>query len=177
MSGTRRRPPQPPLPAAVRRTAVAGAVPVSGSGSSAKAQALGRTAAGKTGTTDDYRSAWFIGYTRQLATSVVLVKEDPAHPQLQSLAGMGGLRKVFGGDIPTEIWTRYMRDALAGLPDLPFPAAPSLGPGTNEPGVPSASPTPVRHVGGKPGKRTTTTATPGPGTPATGPKCHAHKCR
>ncbi len=156
---------------------MAGAVPVSGSGSSAEAQALGRTAAGKTGTTDDYRSAWFIGYTRQLATSVVLFKEDPAHPQLQSLAGVGGLRKVFGGDIPTEIWTRYMRDALAGLPDLPFPAAPSLGPGTNEPGVPSASPTPARHVGGRPGKHRTTTATPGPGTPATGPKCHTHKCR
>ncbi|WP_094215904.1 transglycosylase domain-containing protein [Streptomyces diastatochromogenes] len=147
-------------------------------GTGTKAQALGRTAAGKTGTTDDYRSAWFIGYTRQLATSVVLFKEDPAHPQLQSLAGVGGLQKVFGGDIPTEIWTGYMRDALVGLPDLPFPAPTSLGPGTDEPGVPSASPTPAptKHVG-RPGKRTTPTATPSPGLPTTRPKCRPHKCR
>lgn len=56
-------------------------------GTGTRAQTLGRSAAGKTGTTDDYRSAWFIGYTRQLATSVVLFKEDPAHPQLQSRGG------------------------------------------------------------------------------------------
>ncbi|MFI2201818.1 transglycosylase domain-containing protein [Streptomyces sp. NPDC020192] len=149
-------------------------------GTGTRAQALGRNAAGKTGTTDDYRSAWFIGYTRQLATSVVLFKEDPAHPQLQSLAGVGGLQKVFGGDIPTEIWTRYMRDALTGLPDLPLPAPAPLGPGTNEPGVPSPSPShtpaPAKHTGG-PGRRTTTAPTPGPGVPGTGTKCHAHKCR
>ncbi|MGV4987103.1 transglycosylase domain-containing protein [Streptomyces sp. NRAIS4] len=149
-------------------------------GTGTKAQALGRTAAGKTGTTDDYHSAWFIGYTRQLATSVVLFKEDPAHPQLQSLAGVGGLQKVFGGDIPTEIWTAYMRDALSGLPDLPFPAPAPLGHGSNEPGVPSPSPKPThpraKHAT-RPGKRTPGTATPGPGAPAPGTKCHGHKCR
>ena len=47
-------------------------------GTGTKAQALGRTAAGKTGTTDDYHSAWFIGYTPQLTTSVVLFREDAA---------------------------------------------------------------------------------------------------
>ncbi|MGW2425499.1 transglycosylase domain-containing protein [Streptomyces sp. NPDC001709] len=149
-------------------------------GTGTKAQALGRTAAGKTGTTDDYHSAWFVGYTRQLATSVVLFKEDPAHPQLQSLAGVGGLQKVFGGDIPTEIWTAYMRDALSGLPDLPFPAPAPLGHGSNEPGVPSPSPKPThpraKHAT-RPGKRTPGTATPGPGAPAPGTKCHGHKCR
>ncbi|OLZ74165.1 hypothetical protein AV521_00220 [Streptomyces sp. IMTB 2501] len=148
-------------------------------GTGTKAQALGRTAAGKTGTTDDYRSAWFIGYTRQLATSVVLFKEDPAHPQLQSLAGVGGLQKVFGGDIPTEIWTRYMSDALSGLPDLPFPAPASLGRGTDEPGVPSASPAPAKHAAkrvGRPGGRTTGTAAPRPGLPTARPKCRPHKC-
>ncbi|AOR31720.1 hypothetical protein BFF78_12245 [Streptomyces fodineus] len=146
-------------------------------GTGTKAQALGRTAAGKTGTTDDYRSAWFIGYTRQLATSVVLFKEDPAHPQLQSLAGVGGLQKVFGGDIPTEIWTRYMSDALSGLPDLPFPAPASLGRGTDEPGVPSASPTPrpAKRAGGH-GRHTTTTGTPRPSLPTARPKCRPHKC-
>ncbi|MGW1166382.1 transglycosylase domain-containing protein [Streptomyces sp. NPDC002550] len=146
-------------------------------GTGTRAQALGRTAAGKTGTTDDYRSAWFIGYTRQLATSVVLFKEDPAHPQLQSLAGVGGLQKVFGGDIPTEIWTQYMHDALSGLPDLPFPAPAPLGKGSNEPGAPSPKPThsPAKHAGRR-DKRTPGTATPGPGAPAPGPRCRPHRC-
>lgn len=144
-------------------------------GTGTKAQALGRTAAGKTGTTDDYRSAWFIGYTPQLATSVVLFREDPTHPQLQSLAGVGGLQKVFGGDIPTEIWTQYMRDALAGLPDAPFPAPAPLGHGTDESGAPSPSPsaTPGKR-GGSTGKKTTTTTRR---TPTASPKCHHHKCR
>jgi membrane peptidoglycan carboxypeptidase len=147
-------------------------------GTGTKAQALGRTAAGKTGTTDDYRSAWFIGYTPQLATSVVLFREDPAHPQLQSLVGVGGLQKVFGGDIPTAIWTQYMRDALTGLPDAPFPTPTPMAHGTDEPGAPSPSPSelPARR-GAKTGKKATGTAAPTPGTPTTRTKCHPHRCR
>ncbi|MET7379051.1 transglycosylase domain-containing protein [Streptomyces sp. NPDC005526] len=147
-------------------------------GTGTKAQALGLTAAGKTGTTDDFKSAWFVGYTPRLATSVVLFREDPAHPQLQSLIGVGGLRKVFGGDIPTEIWTQYMRDALAGLPDVPFPAPAPLGRGADEPGVPSPSPSASRPGrGGKTGKKSPSTAAPTPGAPVNRTKCHAHKCR
>ncbi|MEU1596967.1 transglycosylase domain-containing protein [Streptomyces sp. NPDC005708] len=145
-------------------------------GTGTKAQAVGRTAAGKTGTTDDYRSAWFIGYTPQLATSVLLFREDPNHPRLESLVGVGGLQKVFGGDIPTEIWTEYMRGALAGLPDAPFPAPASLGHGTNEYGAPSPSPSkPRKHADGQDGqggdhhRRTGSTRTAVPG-------CHRHKC-
>ncbi|MCX4408378.1 MULTISPECIES: transglycosylase domain-containing protein [unclassified Streptomyces] len=146
-------------------------------GTGTKAQALGRTAAGKTGTTDDYRSAWFIGYTPQLATSVVLFREDSNHPQLQSLAGVGGLQKVFGGDIPTEIWTQYMRDALAGLPDASFPVPASLGRGTDEPGAPTPSPSaaPAKRSG-KTGKRAAATVAPTPDAPAKRPKCRHHKC-
>ncbi len=146
-------------------------------GTGTKAQALGRTAAGKTGTTDDYRSAWFVGYTRQLATSVVLFREDAAHPQLQSLVGVGGLQKVFGGDIPTDIWTQYMRDALAGLPDAPFPTPAPLGRGTDEPGAPSPSPTRTPDKRGtKPARKTTSTAAPSPGAPTTRTRCRHHKC-
>ena len=151
-------------------------------GTGTKAQALGRTAAGKTGTTDDYRSAWFIGYTPQLATSVVLFREDSNHPQLQSLVGVGGLQKVFGGDIPTAIWTQYMRAALTGLPDAPFPAPTSLGDGTDEFGALSPSPSPSPSTAptkddGKPGKNTTTAPAPTPGAPTTRAKCNHHKCR
>ena len=87
---------------------------------------------------------------------------------------------MFGGDIPTEIWTAYMRNALTGRPDLPFPTPAPLGHGTNEPGVPSPSPSPspnhTKHAG-RPDKRPPTTFTPRPGQPTTGAKCHAHKCR
>ncbi|MFF7751940.1 transglycosylase domain-containing protein [Streptomyces sp. NPDC007971] len=156
-------------------------------GTGTKAAALGRTAAGKTGTTDDYRSAWFVGYTRQLATSVVLFREDPAHPQLQSLVGVGGLQKVFGGDIPTDIWTRYMGDALTGLPDTPFPAPAPLGRGADEPGVPRPSPSESHDKKGdrtrrtdrtgRPGKRPSSTAAATPAAPTAAPKCHHHRCR
>ncbi|MES4889462.1 penicillin-binding transpeptidase domain-containing protein [Streptomyces sp. NPDC096012] len=54
-------------------------------GTGTNAQALGRPAAGKTGTTDDYKSAWFIGYTPQLVTSVAMFKEDPKNAGLQSM--------------------------------------------------------------------------------------------
>ncbi|MFF3907309.1 transglycosylase domain-containing protein [Streptomyces sp. NPDC001848] len=146
-------------------------------GTGTKAQALGRTAAGKTGTTDDYRSAWFIGYTPQLATSVVLFREDPDHPQLQSLVGVGGLQKVFGGDIPTEIWTQYMRDALAGLPDAAFPGPAPLGHGADELGAPSPSPSrtaPPAKRGGSTGKKTSTTTKHAP---TSSPVCRHRKCR
>ncbi|MFD1660387.1 transglycosylase domain-containing protein [Streptomyces caeni] len=163
------------LPAAVADnvTDVLRGVIVRGTGT--KAQALGRTAAGKTGTTDDFRSAWFVGYTRQLATSVVLFREDPNNPQLQSLIGVGGLQKVFGGDIPTEIWAEYMRQALAGLPDVPFPAPASLGHGTDEPGAPSPpASTPPGKRPGSTGKKAPTTTQH---TPTTRSTCHHRKCR
>ncbi|MEY9843220.1 transglycosylase domain-containing protein [Streptacidiphilus sp. MAP5-3] len=111
-------------------------------GTGTNALALGRNAAGKTGTTDDYKSAWFIGYTPQLSTSVMLYKEDPVKGQLESMAGVGGYPKVFGADMPTQVWTDYMSAALNGQPDAQFPTPqPFTQPGSNEPGMPAPSPT------------------------------------
>ncbi|MBF9068145.1 transglycosylase domain-containing protein [Streptacidiphilus fuscans] len=111
-------------------------------GTGTNAQALGRPAAGKTGTTDDYKSAWFIGYTPQLSTSVVLYKEDPVKGQLESMAGVGGYPKVFGADMPTQVWTDYMSAALNTLPTVQFPTPqPFTQLGSNEPGMPAPSPT------------------------------------
>ncbi|MCQ4043350.1 transglycosylase domain-containing protein [Streptantibioticus rubrisoli] len=168
----------PPAPVRALPSAVADNVTnvlqgVIARGTGTKAQALGRTAAGKTGTTDDYQSAWFIGYTRQLATSVVLFREDPNHPRLLSLEGVGGLQKVFGGDIPTAIWTQYMGAALAGQPDVPFPAPEPLGPTTDEPGAPSPSAHPPAAT--PPTKRDTPRGTTTTRRPPTGSNCH-HKC-
>ncbi|MFG3023163.1 transglycosylase domain-containing protein [Streptomyces sp. NPDC048254] len=139
-------------------------------GTGTNAQALGRPAAGKTGTTDDYKSAWFIGYTPQLTTAVSMFKEDPKKAGLQSMQGVGGYAKVFGADMPTEVWTGYMTAALQGQPVQQFPPAPQLGQSTDEYGAPS--PTPSATV-----PQSTPTATPtapASPTPTTTP-CHRHR--
>jgi membrane peptidoglycan carboxypeptidase len=104
-----------------------GKVVTDGTGSAALA--LGRPAAGKTGTTDDNKSAWFVGYTPQLAVAVLMAKEDSAGIPV-SMAGTGGLETVTGGSYPAAIWTSFMKAALDGLPALDFPAPP---PGVERP--------------------------------------------
>ncbi|WP_052441667.1 transglycosylase domain-containing protein [Streptacidiphilus anmyonensis] len=79
------------------------------------AQALGREAAGKTGTTDNNQSAWFTGYTPQLSTTVGLFAQQGDSRRL-SLGTAAGITRVNGGSYPTEIWTNYMEQALSGLP-------------------------------------------------------------
>lgn len=106
-------------------------------GTGTNALALGRPAAGKTGTTDDYKSAWFIGYTPQLSTAVTMFKEGSGNSGLKSMSGVGGYSKVFGADMPTQVWLGYMSAALQGQPVKPFPPAPPLGNGANENGAPS----------------------------------------
>lgn len=90
------------------------------------ARDLGRPAAGKTGTTNDNMSAWFSGFTPELATAVMLVKDD-ANGLPISLAGTGGMAKVTGGSFPARIWTAYMKGALAGAKVTQFPPLP-VGP-------------------------------------------------
>ncbi|MEU7305966.1 transglycosylase domain-containing protein [Streptomyces sp. NPDC007206] len=137
-------------------------------GTGTNAQALGRPVAGKTGTTDDYKSAWFIGYTPQLVTSVAMFKENPKNSGLQSMKGVGGFSKVFGADMPTEVWTNYMTAALQGQPVRKFPPAPSLGQGANEFGTPSATPS---RTASSPSATPTTSTTP---SSSSGP-CYRHK--
>jgi len=92
-------------------------------GSGFAALKLGRPAAGKTGTSQSNASAWFSGYTPQLATSVALFRDDAT----QSLHGIGGLTSVTGGSFPARIWTSYMKGALKGQPTLEFPAPSNIG--------------------------------------------------
>ncbi len=72
--------------------------------------ALKRPAAGKTGTTDDYRDAWFIGYTPQVIAGVWVGYDKPKP------VGPG----FTGGAICAPIWERFMRGALAGKPVVDF---------------------------------------------------------
>ena len=87
-------------------------------GTGAAALALGRPAAGKTGTSQSNASAWFSGYTPQLAASVSFFRDDAT----QTLNGIGGLTSVTGGTFPARIWTAFMKGALKGEPVMDFPA-------------------------------------------------------
>lgn len=73
---------------------------------------LGRPAAGKTGTTNDFTDAWFIGFTPQLVAGVWVGYDD------RTWLG----NKMTGGAVACPIWTSFMKGALAGQPVLNFTA-------------------------------------------------------
>jgi len=81
------------------------------SGTGKRAALAGHPAAGKTGTSQDFRDAWFIGYTAYL-TGGVWVGNDDGTP----------MNRVAGGTLPAEIWREVMRVAHAGKPPRPLPA-------------------------------------------------------
>jgi penicillin-binding protein 1A len=73
-------------------------------GTARAAQLPGWTAAGKTGTSQDFRDAWFVGYTGRLVTGVWLGNDDSSPT-----------KKATGGELPVEIWSRVMRVAHQGV--------------------------------------------------------------
>lgn len=75
-----------------------------------KAANIGRPAAGKTGTTNDYKDAWFAGYTPDLAVAVWVGYRYP-----RPMTNVRGVR-VAGGTFPAAIWRDFMVDALRGTP-------------------------------------------------------------
>jgi penicillin-binding protein 1A len=79
-------------------------------GTAHKADLAGWAAAGKTGTSQDFRDAWFVGYTGHLVTGVWLGNDDssPTH-------------KTTGGGLPVEIWSRFMKAAHQGVPVVGLP--------------------------------------------------------
>ncbi|MEU0275502.1 transglycosylase domain-containing protein [Streptomyces sp. NPDC006307] len=83
-------------------------------GTGTAAQAAGRPAAGKTGTAEDDKAAWFAGYTPNLATVVAVMGQDPKTGGQKPLYGALGLERMNGGGAPAEIWAQYTREALAG---------------------------------------------------------------
>ena len=87
------------------------------SGTARKADIPGWQAAGKTGTSQDFRDAWFIGYTSNLVTGVWLGNDDNSPT-----------RKATGGGLPVEVWTRFMRAAHQSIAPSPLPGSvPSPG--------------------------------------------------
>lgn len=75
-----------------------------------KAARIGRPAAGKTGTSQDYRDAWFIGYTPDLIAGVWMGNDNGA--------AMSG---VTGGSLPAQLWKNFMVKATANQPTRPLP--------------------------------------------------------
>jgi membrane peptidoglycan carboxypeptidase len=88
-------------------------VVTSGTGTGAR---IGRPVAGKTGTTNDWRDAWFVGYTPQLATAAWMGYEHP-----QPMRGILGYRTITGGSVPASMWATFMSAALEGVEVLPLP--------------------------------------------------------
>jgi len=77
-----------------------------------KAARLDRPAAGKTGTSSDYRDAWFVGFTADLVSGVWLGNDNNDE-----------MKKVTGGGLPARLWHDFMMEAHAGLPVRPLPYA------------------------------------------------------
>jgi penicillin-binding protein 1A len=91
-----------PVPYARQMTSMLRDVIDSGTGHGAR---LGqREAGGKTGTSQDYRDAWFIGFTAQMTTGVWLGNDDNT-----------SMRKVTGGLLPVDIWKSYMQGSHKGV--------------------------------------------------------------
>jgi penicillin-binding protein 1A len=94
------------------------------SGTARRADLPGWAAAGKTGTSQDFRDAWFVGYTAHLVAGVWLGNDDNSPT-----------RKAVGGGLPVEIWSRFMKVAHQGV-------APAALPGVGGGGWLSAAPQP-----------------------------------
>ena len=91
------------------------------SGTGGRARVAGYDLAGKTGTTSDYKDAWFVGYTGGF-TAAVWVGKDNDTP----------MRKVTGGGAPAEIWRNFMAAALPKLATQPIPGGEAPEPAAND---------------------------------------------
>jgi penicillin-binding protein 1A len=80
------------------------------SGTGSKVNLPGWEVGGKSGTTQDFRDAWFVGFTARLVTAVWLGNDDNSQ-----------MKRVFGSGLPAEIWGKYMRAAHVGAQPAPLP--------------------------------------------------------
>ncbi|MFD3517251.1 transglycosylase domain-containing protein [Streptomyces sp. NPDC058657] len=147
--------------AADTTTAILQSVVEGGTGAAAKA--AGRPAAGKTGTAEEDKAAWFAGYTPDLATVVAVMGADPDTAVQTPLYGALGQQRVNGGGAPAETWAQYTAAALKGKPAKDFDL--ELEEGAEEPAPPPVrspvEPPPGDTAGDEPGNDTAGTTTDG----------------
>jgi len=110
-------------------------------GTAQRAQLAGWPAAGKTGTSQDFRDAWFVGYTAHLITGVWIGNDDSSPT-----------RKATGGGLPVDIWSRVMKVAHQGVAVASLPgtgmsfATPSSPPTASAVPPPAAFPPAVNSA-------------------------------
>lgn len=84
-------------------------------GTAANTGNIGRPAAGKTGTTENFGDAWFVGYTPSLSTAVWM-----GNSTNNARINYKGNRHVYGGTVPTQTWAAFMKSALKDVPPTKF---------------------------------------------------------
>ena len=100
------------------------------SGTARGARAVGHPVAGKTGTSNENKSAWFIGYSMHMTTAVAMyqVGEDAEGRAItEPITPFGGVQEVTGGSHPLAVWTAFMTPAHAGREVIPFPPPANVG--------------------------------------------------
>ena len=138
-------------------------------GTARKAELPGWQAAGKTGTSQDFRDAWFVGYTSYLVTAVWLGNDDDSPT-----------KKASGGNLPVEIWSQFMKAAHEGAPVAalpggiwqsgpPNPFAPLLAPFAGGGGGQPQPPASIPPSGGRGGRAPGAAGPPLALTPAASP--------
>ena len=114
---------------------------------------LDRPAAGKTGTSSDNRSAWFVGYTPQLATAVALYNvRGERRPRRRSRPSAAGRRSP-AASFPVRIWTTFMEAALEGAEVVEFAREPTWARRTRRPTTPTPTTTTTRRRRRRPRRR------------------------
>ena len=92
-------------------------------GTGTRASISGQSVAGKTGTTDNYADAWFVGYTPELAVAVWVGYPDRLRPMLTEFGG----EPVTGGTLPAQIWKEFVSSLEDSDENPSFDYPPSLG--------------------------------------------------
>ena len=110
----------PALAAAARRPLER--VPVSGTGTNAN---IGRTQGGKTGTHQEYRDAWYVGFVPEFSTAVWVGFPDEQRELVNVVANGQRYERVFGNTLPAPIWAEFMEFVMADIPESDFPEEPN----------------------------------------------------
>ncbi|MFD7667039.1 transglycosylase domain-containing protein [Streptomyces sp. NPDC059788] len=123
-------------------------------------------AAGKTGTSDDNKSAWFVGYTPKLVTAVGMFGEETKGGKQVSLKGTGGGGRVNGGGYPAEVWAAYTAAAIGDNTgekfDLDTDLGAGVGPTITPPPTNAPTQSPTQSPSNTPSQTPTHSPTQGP---------------
>ncbi|MEV3929097.1 transglycosylase domain-containing protein [Streptomyces sp. NPDC049944] len=142
-------------------------------GTGTPAQLPGRDVAGKTGTTDGNKSAWFVGYTPQLSTAVSMFRMDDDEKnkdrKFLEMYGTGDEESIHGASFPARIWHDYMAEAVKGSKVVNFPKPEPYGDTVFGGGAVSPSPTPSPKPSPSESSETPTTPPPTPSSPTPTP--------